>query len=46
MQERDIENMVKIYSMLKKANMQRVFFREFQGYITGEGESILGRMSP
>ena len=46
MQERDIQNMVAVYELLKKANMQRVFFKEFQNYIVTQGEHILGRMSP
>ena len=46
MNERDIPNMVKIYDLLKKSNMQRVFFKEFQNYITNEGEIILSRMTP
>jgi hypothetical protein len=46
MHERDIKNMVRIYELLKKSNMQRVFFQEFQSYITSEGESILSRMTP
>ena len=46
MNDRDIPNMVKIYDILKKSNMQRVFFKEFQNYITNEGEIILSRMTP
>ena len=46
MNERDIPNMVKIYDLLKKSNMQRVFFKEFQNYITNEGEIIMSRMTP
>ena len=46
MQDKDITNMVKIYELLKKANMQRVFFKVFQNYIASEGEIILSRMTP
>lgn len=37
--------MVKIYQLLKKSNMQRVFFKEFQAFIASEGEAILSRMT-
>ena len=46
MKDKDIPNMVKIYDLLKKANMQRVFFKVFQTYIASEGEIILSRMTP
>jgi hypothetical protein len=45
MQEKDVKNLVKVYEILKKANMQRVFFKEFQGYIQNEGEQILSKIS-
>ena len=43
---RDIKNLGRVYRLLKKANMTRVFFKEMQGFIQSEGEGILGRISP
>jgi hypothetical protein len=37
MRERDAANLAKIYTILKKAKMLRVFYREFQNYIHAEG---------
>lgn len=37
MRERDVTNLAKTYSILKKANMLRVYYREFQNYIHAEG---------
>ena len=37
MRERDVINLAKIYSILKKANMLRVYYKEFQNYIQAEG---------
>ncbi len=45
MKERDISNLIKIFGLLKKANMVRVFFKEFQNYIQIEGEQILNKIS-
>jgi|JI9StandDraft_2_1071091.scaffolds.fasta_scaffold1431458_1 hypothetical protein len=45
MQEKDVRSLVKIYELLKKSNMQRVFFKEFQSYIQSEGENILTRVT-
>lgn len=45
MQAKDVANLVKAYEILKKANMQRVFFKEFQAYIQSEGEMILSKIS-
>lgn len=45
MKERDIPNLIKIFGLLKKANMVRVFFKEFQNYIQSDGEQILNKIS-
>jgi hypothetical protein len=37
MKERDTANLAKIYVILKKANMLRVYYKEFQAYIQVEG---------
>lgn len=45
MHERDIGNLNKIFRLLKKANMERVFYKELQSYIQAEGEQILAKIS-
>lgn len=45
MKDKDISNLLKIYALLKKANMVRVFFKEFQNYIQSEGEQVLNKIS-
>ena len=44
--QRDLKNLVKVYALLKKANMTRVFFKEMERYIQVEGEQLLGKISP
>jgi hypothetical protein len=45
MKEGDLANLTKIFALLKKANMVRVFHKEFQSYVQAEGELILNRIS-
>lgn len=45
MKDEDISNLGKIFKLLQKCNMERVFLREFQNYIQAEGEVILGRVN-
>lgn len=45
MHERDIGNLSKIFRLLKKADMERVFYKELQAYIQAEGEQILAKIS-
>jgi hypothetical protein len=45
MKEKDITNLNKIFGLLKKGNMDRIFFKEFQNYIQAEGEQILNKIS-
>ena len=45
MRDKDIGSLGSVYSLLKKANMTRVFFKEMQGYIQNEGEGMLGRVT-
>ena len=37
--------MSRIYDLLKEANMQKEFFKEFQNYIQSEGEQLMGRIT-
>lgn len=45
MKEKDINNIKMIFSILKKANMTRVFYKEFQAYVQADGEAILNKIS-
>lgn len=45
MKEKDIANLTNIFAILKKANMTRVFCKEFQNYIQAEGQQILNKVS-
>lgn len=45
MRDRDIANLSRIYKLLLKSNMERVFLKEFQNYIQAEGEVILGKVN-
>jgi hypothetical protein len=37
MKEKDIASLTNIFTILKKANMTRVFCKEFQNYVQAEG---------
>lgn len=45
MRDRDIANLSRIYKLLLKSNMERVFLKEFQNFIQAEGEVILGKVN-
>ncbi len=45
MKERDIPNLIKIFALLKKANIVKAFFKEFQNFIQSDGEQILNKIS-